>query len=57
MSEEIIEPNAISDKSLNPGISYTINAKIRVKFDRSCLKQEKMPFNHKAILIFLLFMK
>ena len=41
-----------SDSSLNPRISYTDNAKLRVKFDESCSKQEKLAFSNKTILNF-----
>ena len=52
LSEESIKPPATSDSSLNPGIEYTDNAKIQVKFDGSCLKQEKVTFGQKTILKF-----
>ena len=37
------------DNSLNPGINQIDKAKIRVKFDGSCLKQEKVTFNHRKL--------
>ena len=51
MSDESIQPLSTSDNSLNLGINYFDNAKIRVKFDGNCLKQEKVPFTHKQVVI------
>ena len=45
MSDESIKPPATSNNSLAPGLSYVGN-KIRVKIDRSCLKQDKITFTH-----------
>ena len=47
--DESIKPPSRSDNSLNPGISYIDNARIRVKFDGSCLKQEKVTLTHKQV--------
>ena len=41
LSEERIKPTVVSTNSLAPGLSYDGN-KIRVKFDRGCLKQDKI---------------
>lgn len=49
LSGERIKPLATSDNSLNREINYTDNSIIRVKFDWSCLKKEKVAFNHKTI--------
>ena len=48
--ESIILP--VPDNSHNPGLIYIDNAKIWVKFDGSCFKQENVIFNHKTILNF-----
>ena len=48
-SDEGIKPPATSNNSLNLWLNC-INVKIRIKFDGSCLKQEKVTFNHKTIL-------
>ena len=45
LSDEIIKPPNTSDNSLAPALRYTGN-KTRVKFDRSCLKQDKIAFAH-----------
>ena len=37
---------SLSDNSLNPGINPTYNAKIQVKFDGSCSKQENVSLTH-----------
>ena len=50
LSGERIKPPATSDNSLNPEINYTDSFIIRVKFDWSCLKEEKVAFDHKTIL-------
>ena len=47
MSEKKIKPPARSNNSLNPGLDYIYNVKIWVKFDGSCLKQEKITLNDK----------
>ena len=45
LSDEIIKPPNTSDNSLAPALSYIAN-KTRVKFDGSCLKQDKIRFTH-----------
>ena len=58
LPNEIIKPPVTSDNSLNSSICYNNSVKIRVKFDGSCLKQEKVTFTPKAILkFFTLFLK
>ena len=52
LSGDSIKPLATSDDSLNPGLDYTDNAKIEVKFDGSSLKQGKVTFSQNAILNF-----
>ena len=48
MLEENIKPSTSWDNSLGPGLNYL--AKIRVKYDASCLKQDKITFNHETIV-------
>lgn len=43
-------PPTTSDTSLGLGQHYINKAKIRVNFDGSCLKQEKINFNHTAVI-------
>ena len=43
-----------SDNRLNPTTSYIDNGYIRVKFDGSCLKQEKITFNPGHIIMTLI---
>ena len=45
MSDEITEPPSPSDNSLAPALSDFGN-KTSVKFDGSCLKQDKITFTH-----------
>ena len=52
LSEKKIKPPARSNNSLNPGLDYIYNVKIWVKFDGSCLKQEKITLNDKTLLNF-----
>ena len=49
LSNENITPYATSDNSLIPLIDYC-GSKIRVKFSRSCLKQDKVTFNHGKVV-------
>ena len=46
MSDESINPPATSGNSLAPALNY-IGNNTRVKFDESCLKQDKITFIHK----------
>ena len=48
MSDEIIKPFPAFNNSLIPALNH-INTKLRVKFDGSCLKQEKVTFTHKEV--------
>ena len=48
-SKGLSDENITSDYSLNPQVSY-LGTKTRVKFDRSCLKQDKVTFNHKKVV-------
>ena len=49
MSNESIKPLITSDNSLTPILSY-YGTKKRVYFDRVCLKQDKVTFNHRKIV-------
>ena len=50
LSNETIKQPTTSDNSLTPKISYYYAAKIRVKFTGSCLKQNKVIFNHRKVV-------
>ena len=52
MSKENIKPLTTPNNSLNPNIYYNDSAKTHVKFDKSYLKQDKVPFTHKTLLNF-----
>ena len=45
MSDKSIKPPSTSDNTLNPLIDY-VGTKIKVEFRGSCLKQDKISFNH-----------
>ena len=45
LSDEIIKPPTTSDNSLNSKVSY-YGSKARLQFRGSCLKQDKITFNH-----------
>ena len=49
LSDERIKLPPTSNNSISLGFNY-INAKIRVKFDENCLKQDKLKFNHKTVM-------
>ena len=49
MSDENITPPATTDYSLNPKLRY-FGTKTRVEFNGSCLKQDKIKFNHGKIV-------
>ena len=56
LSSEAIKPPATSDNSLTPAIIYYHASKIRVKFTGSCLKQDKVKFNHgKVVNIYIVY--
>ena len=50
LSDENIKPPSTSNNSFNLGINYTDSTKIQVKFDGTCLKQEKLMFTHKKLV-------
>ena len=49
MSNETIKPPTTSDNSLSPILNY-YGTKTKVSFDMSCLKQDKVTFNHGKIV-------
>ena len=56
LSDETIKPPSTSDNSLTPALSYYRASKIRVKFTGSCLKQDKVKFNHgKVVNIYIVY--
>ena len=48
LSDESIEPPTTPNKIINPSLNF-IGTKARVKFNRDCLKQEKITFNSKHL--------
>ena len=49
LSNESIKPPTTCDNSLTPTLYYYVTKK-RVYFDRACLKQDKVTFNHGRIV-------
>ena len=49
MSNESIRAPTTSNNIINPSLNY-VGSKIRVKFKGSCLKQDKISFNHEKIV-------
>ena len=49
LSDEIIKPPFTSNNRLAPSLDYFIN-KIKVKFNGSCLKQDKITYTHGTVL-------
>ena len=49
MSDENDRPPTATNNSIAP-VLYYINTKSRVKFDGSCLKQDKATFTHKKMV-------
>ena len=55
LSSESIKAIFTSDNSLNPTLSY-YDAKVRVKFTGSCLKQSKISYTHgKVVNIYIVY--
>ena len=50
LSSESHTPRTTSDNNLTPVLNYYDGPKIKVSFDRSCLKQDKVTFNHGKIV-------
>ena len=49
VSHESIKPHTICNDSSSPALNY-ISAKIRIKFDGSYLKQDKLTYTHKTVV-------
>ena len=45
MSDEVTKPPTIPDNSLAPSLDY-MNTKASVKFNGTCLKEDKITFTH-----------
>ena len=55
LSAESIKPPTTSDNSLTPILNY-YGTKTKVSFDMSCLKQDKVTFNHgKIVNIYIVY--
>ena len=56
MSDESINSITASNYSITPELSY-YGSKIRVKFNESCLKQDKITYTHgKIVNIYIFFL-
>ena len=56
LSNESLKPPTTSDNSLTTILNYYDGTKIKVSFDRSCLKQDKFTFNHgKIVNIYIVY--
>ena len=56
LSSESHTPRTTSDNNLTPVLNYYDGPKIKVSFDRSCLKQDKVTFNHgKIVNIYIVY--
>ena len=49
LSDERVKSNTASNHSITPELSYH-GTKTRVKFSGSCLKQDKVTYNHETIV-------
>ena len=56
LSAESFEPPTTSDNSLTPALN-SYGTKTRVKFNGSCLNQDKNTYTHRKIVNISLFMK
>ena len=56
LSSESFEPPTTSDNSLTPALN-SYGTKTRVKFNGSCLNQDKNTYTHRKIVNISLFMK
>ena len=50
LSNERLKPPTTFDNSLTPILDYYDGSKIKVSFDRGCLKKDKVTFNHGKIV-------
>ena len=56
LSAEVIKLPSTSDNGLKPTLSYYLASRIRVKFTKSCLIQDKIIFNHgKVVNIYIVY--
>ena len=49
MSDESIKPPSATNNILNPSLNY-VGTKSKVEFKGSCLKQDKISFDHEKIV-------
>ena len=54
MSEETIKNPATSDNSFSPKLTYIHNSKIVVKYEGSCLTQDKVSFTYRSVVNFFI---
>ena len=55
LSDERIKPTTTSDKLLNRSLDF-VGTKAKVKFNKDCLKQEKITFDHgKTVNIYIAY--
>ena len=54
LSDEIINSIKTPNYSITPNL-YHYGTKTRVKFDGSCLKQDKVTFNHRKVNIYIVY--
>ena len=55
LSNESLKPPTTPDNSLTPILNY-YGTKIKVSFDRNCLKHSKVTFNHgKIVTIYIVY--
>ena len=55
MSYESVKPPSTSTNIINPLLNY-VGTKIRVELNESCLKQDKISFNHgKIVNIYIVY--
>ena len=50
LSTEVIKQPSTSDNSLKPTLIYYLASRIRIKFSGSCLKHDKITFNHRKVV-------
>ena len=55
LSNENITPPSTRNNFLSPSLNY-LGTKIRIKFSRSCLKQDKITYTHgKIVYIYIVY--
>ena len=56
LSNESIKPNLVFNSIINPLLTSYLDAKIRLKFNGNCLKQDKTTYTHeKVVNIFIVY--